>query len=80
MVNLRLGAGIYLLADLRVYIQDKVTIQSISGWTPSAIGGLSFSFFVLPTFFLEAGAEYLIMFTTGNSSFIRPLMLIGWTF
>jgi hypothetical protein len=79
--TLRAGGGISLLYRLRLQVENKVSIQTLSGYIPHVYGGLYFEYFINNTFFVETGIDYFTMFSTdGTPAYIRPSLNIGWTF
>jgi hypothetical protein len=76
----RAGGGIAMGYQLEVRLEERVTMQPFWGFVSFVEGGLAFQFLINQVFFLEAGANYVMIFSASNSTYIRPAVSIGWNF
>ncbi|MDR2841883.1 MAG: hypothetical protein LBV52_01625 [Spirochaetaceae bacterium] len=80
LLNVRLGGGFLGYADLRLFLQDRATVNPFSGATLNAGGGIALKFFVLENFFVDAGAESFLIFNEFNTVILKPSFMFGWSF
>jgi hypothetical protein len=81
ILNVRIGGGIYSLLNL--YKESSLGTQdSTNILFPAVDAGLSFQWFFTDTVFLDAGFEFLHVFSVDNPSpgYIRPTLGIGAIF
>jgi hypothetical protein len=81
VINVRLGAGFSMMAGLQLMLNGRTIEEKLGGLVPDFAAGLSAKFFILETFFIEAGGEYVMMFNNdSNPMYIKPALMLGWTF
>ena len=85
--NAGIGAGITSLLDLKYEYQKGMPTESINATYLSATGGLSFTVFVTRQVFINAGADFIHVFTILTSEkdspmpgFIRPFIGAGYQY
>jgi hypothetical protein len=76
----RAAGGLAIGYQLEVRIEERATMQQFWGLVPLVEGGLAFQFLFNRVFFLEAGANYVMLFSSNAASYIRPMASIGWNF
>jgi hypothetical protein len=76
----RAGGGLAVGYQLEVRIEDRATMQDFWGLVPFVEGGVAFQILFNRVFFLEAGANYVMFFSSNAASYIRPMASIGWNF
>ena len=82
--NAILGGGSSSLFDFHYVYQIGSPTEKIDRHYPSAITGLSFMAFLSGPLLINAGADYIHMFTSSDDSpmpgFLRPFLLVGVRF
>ncbi|MDR0527969.1 MAG: hypothetical protein LBG79_09185 [Spirochaetaceae bacterium] len=80
-ISLRGGLGFVVLNDVKLREGDLVSPQR-HAWILAAGAGASFGWYILPTFYIDAGAEYLYLFSVDNPppQYIIPVLRIGFQF
>jgi hypothetical protein len=82
VLNFRVGAGINALLDF-YFDYGNGRDDSFASVYLSLDGGLSLQVYVMPHLFVEAGADFTHILSTGDTAqpgYLRPLLSIGWRF
>jgi hypothetical protein len=81
-VNFRIGAGLTLMYDVSFDFGSAGASVPFNTLLLSMDGGVSFLWFIRKPFFLEAGIEYLQVFSTDSAwpGYVRPFISIGRQF
>jgi hypothetical protein len=74
------GGGMALGYRLEVLVEGKSSMQPFWGAVPFVQGALAFQFLLNRVFFIEVGAEFVMLFSESDSVYIRPTVSIGWNF
>jgi hypothetical protein len=80
--NFRFGGGITAILDFHYDYGNGGDDHFSSGYA-TLDGGLSFQWHVIRGFFIEAGADFTHVFSTGDKAqpgYIRPTLNAGWRF
>jgi hypothetical protein len=80
-LGFRIGGGIYSVLNYH-FVFDKGATDPITILIPAAAAGVSFRMFVKKPFFVEAGLDFIHLFTVDNPSpgYLRPFVGAGWRF
>jgi hypothetical protein len=80
-LDVRLGGGIYAALDYHLSFERGET-EPVTILIPAVAAGVSFRWFVLKPFFVEAGLDVTHFFTVDDPSpgYLRPFAGAGWQF
>jgi hypothetical protein len=80
-ITIRAGGGLTYLSS-RFDFNEGEDIEEHNAWNPSASLGVSLQSRLIGPLFLDAGTEYLHIFSQDNLvlNYLRPMLGIGWWF
>jgi hypothetical protein len=80
-LDVRAGGGIYSVVDYHLSFERGDT-EPITLLIPAVVAGVSFRWFMIKPFFVEAGFDFTHFFTvdTPSPGYLRPFAGAGWQF
>jgi hypothetical protein len=80
-LNFRLGGGMSYVKS-RFDFNEGRQVENVKTWNPSVALGISFISFLNKQVFINAGIDYLHIFTSDNImlNYLRPSVSVGWWF